>query len=87
MFLLIFMGAIMKFIHDEKGVRYLSFFFFILSIVTSLSSKKSFLAIVISSLISSILFYFWGLLLLKFENTIFMWLLVLVVGVFLISLI
>lgn len=87
MFLLIFMGAIMKFIHDEKGVRYLSFFFFFLSLLTNLSSQKSFLVIIISSLISSVLVYFWGLLLLKFENTIFMWLLVLVVGVFLISLI
>lgn len=88
MYLAIFMGAMMKFVHDESGVRKLSFFFFFLSLMSrTVLGHKSLSVAIIGALLTSVIVYFWGLLLIKYESSIFSWLIILVGGVFLINLI
>ncbi len=83
------MGGLMKTIHNEKGVRYLSFCYLILIFLLNLfyTSGSNILPIAIYSLIISVLIYLWGLLLLRFEDTIFVWIFILILGAFLISMI
>lgn len=67
-FLYLFMGAAMRVIHNEKGVRYLSISYFALIFLLSLifSGGSNILPIAIHSVIISALIYLWGLLLLRF---------------------
>ena len=87
--LYLFMGGIMRTIHSEKNVRYLSFCYFILIILLGLfyNGGGKIVPIVIHSVIVSFLIYLWGLLLLRFEDTIFTWLFFLLLGAFLISMV
>ncbi len=89
LFFYLFMGAAMRAIHDEKGVRYLSFLYLALIFLSGLffAGGSNILSIAIHSVIVSILIYLWGLLLLRFQDTIFTWIFILLLGTFLINMI
>jgi len=89
LFLYLFMGAAMRAIHDEKGVRYLSFLYLLIIFLSGLffAGGSNILPVVIHSLIISFLIYLWGLLLLRFEDTIFVWIFILLLGAFLITMV
>lgn len=83
------MGVAMRAIHDEKGIRYLSLLYFVMIFLSGLffAGGSNILSIIIHSGIISVLIYFWGLLLLRFQDTIFTWIVILLLGVFLINMI
>ncbi len=80
-------GGLIKLV-DEKNIKYLPLVYFVLALLINLvfSEDPDLGSLVIAIAIKSVLVYAWVILLHKFEETIFAYLILLVAGAYLLNL-